>query len=284
MSAARRLAAALPKLRAKRPVSSSSAASPPTQTPTAASLLADLLSAPTPSASALTLLRDAPSLAAELYSLLAAPYHGFDPASLALLFSLPSCHRLPPPSPRILSALLYKILSRSPSSSADAARFLRDSLAAGAPPPDTSAFNTLLDALAQAGDLPGMTQLFASMRDASVRPNVVTYGILVKGLCKAGRVGDALSVLDGMSGPESDVCPDVVMLNNIVDGLCKTGRLQQAVKFVEERMRSVHGCAPNTVTYNCLAHAFCRAGNVGMACELVAKMEKERVTDRKSVV
>uniref|UniRef100_A0A453R9P5 Pentacotripeptide-repeat region of PRORP domain-containing protein n=1 Tax=Aegilops tauschii subsp. strangulata TaxID=200361 RepID=A0A453R9P5_AEGTS len=203
------------------------------------------LRAHTPSASALSLLRDTPSLSAELYSTLAAPSHALTPASLALLLSLPSCHRLPPPSAPILSALLSKILARRPSSPVQAAGFLCASLAAGAPPPETSVFNKLLAPLARAGDLPRMTQLFSSMRAATVRPDAVTYGILVNGLCKSGRVGDALRMLDGMSGSDSDVRPDVVTVNTVVNGLCKSGRVQEAVTFVEERMRSVHGHAPD---------------------------------------
>ncbi|RLM54896.1 hypothetical protein C2845_PM10G06700 [Panicum miliaceum] len=276
-STSRLVAPAFNKILSLRRLSSSSSSSPFDHTaPSAVALLSSLvLQEHTPSSAALSLIRAQPSLADELYALIAVSGKSdapLTPGSLAILHSLAACHRIPPSSASLLSQLLARF-----SSPDDATSFLRDSLAAGAPAPDVYAFNSLLTALGRAGDLRGMTELFTSMRGASVQPNVVTYGILLNGLCKAGRVGEALKVLGGMSRPGSDVRPDIVILNTVVDGLCKTGRLQEAIMFVDERMRRVHVCAPNTVTYNCLADAFCRVGDVGMACEVVGRMEKEGV-------
>ncbi|KAF8641695.1 hypothetical protein HU200_067717 [Digitaria exilis] len=275
MSATRRLVApaAFNRARSLRRLSSSSPFSPSAQN--AATLLASLLRDPTPSSATLSLLRAKPGLASKLYNLIAASGKSrvpLTPASLAVLHSLAACYRIPPSSASLLCQLLKRF--RCP---ADAASFLRDSLAAGAPAPGVYAFNFLLTALGRAGNLRGMTELFTSMRDASVQPDVITYAILINGLCKAGRVEEALKVLGRMSRPDSEVRPSIFILNIIVDGLCKTRRLQDAIAFVDERMRHDYRCAPDKFTFNSLVDAFCRVRDVGMACEVVERMEKEGV-------
>nr|CAB3470202.1 unnamed protein product [Digitaria exilis] len=201
MSSTRRLVApAFNKAQSLRRRLSSTASSPSDET--AADVLAGLHQERALSSATLSLLRAKPGLADELYALIAEsgkkPHAPLAPASLAILHSLAACHRIAPSSASLLSRLLARF--RCP---ADAASFLRDSLAAGAPAPGVSAFNSLLAALGRAGNLRGMTELFTSMTGASVQPDVVTYGILLNGLCKAGRAEEALKVLDGMSRPGS---------------------------------------------------------------------------------
>ncbi|KAM3382434.1 hypothetical protein P3S68_008008 [Capsicum galapagoense] len=49
-----------------------------------------------------------------------------------------------------------------------------------------------------------MNLLMNEMKEKKVKPNVVTFGILIKHLCKCYRVDEALQVFEQMGGSETD--------------------------------------------------------------------------------
>ncbi|KAG6527252.1 hypothetical protein ZIOFF_009347 [Zingiber officinale] len=136
--------------------------------------------------------------------------------------------------------------------------------------------NALLTGLAAIQDFARMNLLFLEMKSFGVRPDVVTFGILINCLCKSRRIDDALNVLDAMSSPDSGVTPGTIIFNTVIDGLCKAGRLQDGLSLLD-RMKSSHACDPDSVTYTSLIVAFCKAAELDKAHELLARMEKERV-------
>ncbi|KAL2336040.1 hypothetical protein Fmac_010486 [Flemingia macrophylla] len=131
--------------------------------------------------------------------------------------------------------------------------------------------NALLTGLGRQRDIKRMNELLAEMKERSIKPSVVTFGILVNHFCKAGRIDEALQVFDGMRGRGGsgrvDVEPDVVLFNTLIDGLCKAGREADALSLLEE-MKMGSKNRPNSVTYNCLIDGFCKAGNIDRAQEL----------------
>ncbi|KAJ1258841.1 hypothetical protein BS78_10G106200 [Paspalum vaginatum] len=153
-----------------------------------------------PSAVTLSLLRTAPGLVPEPY----APSSPSHPTRQRLHSRFP---RYPPSTPSWPATASRRATPlqapRALLLRADAASFLRDSLAAGPPAPDISAINSLLSVLDHAGN----------MRRPSCVFTFITYGLrdilLLNGLCKAGRVRHALMVLDGMSRPGSDIRQDL---------------------------------------------------------------------------
>ncbi|KAG6523431.1 hypothetical protein ZIOFF_013288 [Zingiber officinale] len=136
--------------------------------------------------------------------------------------------------------------------------------------------NALLTGLAAIQDFARMNLLFSEMKSFGVRPDVVTFGILINCLCKSHRIDDALNVLDAMSSPDSEVTPGTIIFNTVIDGLCKAGRLQDGLSLLD-RMKSSHACDPDSVTYTSLIVAFCKAAELDKAHELLTRMEKERV-------
>lgn len=87
-------------------------------------------------------------------------------------------------------------------------------------------------------------------------PDVVTYSTLITGLCWAGRVEEALGVLDLML--EDQCRPNVCTYTPIVHAYCSIGRIEEAKQLVNA-MGAV-GCPPNTVTYNVIVEALCMVG------------------------
>ncbi|KAK9103758.1 hypothetical protein Sjap_021012 [Stephania japonica] len=63
---------------------------------------------------------------------------------------------------------------------------------------EAASSNTLLAGLGRDLDLKRMNILLAKMKEMEIKPNVVTFGILIHHLCKMHRVNEALQVLEQM--------------------------------------------------------------------------------------
>ena len=62
-----------------------------------------------------------------------------------------------------------------------------------------------------------------AMRLAGVEPSRLTYNCLLDGLVNAGLLDTAINVFDAMS-TEDRVRPDVVSYNILIKGYCRAGR------------------------------------------------------------
>ncbi|WOH09503.1 hypothetical protein DCAR_0728960 [Daucus carota subsp. sativus] len=141
-----------------------------------------------------------------------------------------------------------------------------------------SSCNALLTSLERVKDFKRMNLLLQQMKDKGIQPDVVTFGILTKHLCKFHRVDEALDVYQKMvDGSEGIlVRPDVVLHNTLISGLCKVGRQEEGLEMVEQ-MKVKHGCMPNTSTFNSLIDGFCKAGELDRANEIFDLMNKEGI-------
>ncbi|KAL6610020.1 hypothetical protein ACP70R_039989 [Stipagrostis hirtigluma subsp. patula] len=89
-----------------------------------------------------------------------------------------------------------------------------------------------------------------------VAPDVVTYSTLISGLCSAGRVAEALGVLDLML--EEGCQPNAHTYTPIMHAYCVSGRINEANDLLETMIAA--GFAPSTATYNVLVEALCKVG------------------------
>ncbi|KAM5555487.1 pentatricopeptide repeat-containing protein [Rosa sericea] len=141
---------------------------------------------------------------------------------------------------------------------------------------EAASCNALLTALGRGNDFKRMSELMVKMEEMGIKPNLITFGILINRLCKSRRLDAALEVFEKMSGGVKGVSakPDVVIYNTLIDGLCKAGRPEEGLRLMG-KMRSQDGCAPNTVTYNCLIDGFNKVGDIERGRELFDKMKEE---------
>ncbi|KAK3005477.1 hypothetical protein RJ639_017510 [Escallonia herrerae] len=112
--------------------------------------------------------------------------------------------------------------------------------------PDIVSFNTLIKAHCKARKLEEAFILKVEMEAANCAPNLVTYAILIDGLCEGNFVE-----------------PDDMTYNLLIQGLCKEGRLSEASNFHHKMV--VNRKSGNIVTYNVLIGAYLKAGNVKKA-------------------
>ncbi|XP_031251247.1 pentatricopeptide repeat-containing protein At1g63330-like [Pistacia vera] len=107
------------------------------------------------------------------------------------------------------------------------------------------------------------------------RPNVITCGSLIDGLCKTGKISVAIKLHEEMVNGNVGfgvICrPNVVIYNSIINGLCKARLIEKARELYLE-MKSL-GISPDVITYSTLVHCLCSVGD----------WEKDRIGDARAL-
>ncbi|KAK6136101.1 hypothetical protein DH2020_030149 [Rehmannia glutinosa] len=123
--------------------------------------------------------------------------------------------------------------------------------------PDAFTFSSLLKGLFRENRIIEAQELFQKIvRERLCELDVVTYGIVVYGLCKAGNTAMAIELLRVM---EKGSCkPNIHIYSSVIDGLCKNKMIDSALKIFDEMLGK--GITPNVVTYNILVCGLCNLG------------------------
>uniref|UniRef100_A0A6N2JWZ2 Pentacotripeptide-repeat region of PRORP domain-containing protein n=1 Tax=Salix viminalis TaxID=40686 RepID=A0A6N2JWZ2_SALVM len=134
--------------------------------------------------------------------------------------------------------------------------------------PNVLTFNLVIKAMCKVGLVDDAVQMLRKMPVSKCQPDAYTYSTLMDGLCKADRIDEAVSLLDEM---QIDGCfPSPVTFNVLINGLCKKGDLSRVAKLVDNMF--LKGCVPNEVTYNTLIHGLCLKGKLEKAISLLDRM------------
>ncbi|XP_024992500.1 pentatricopeptide repeat-containing protein At5g28460-like [Cynara cardunculus var. scolymus] len=138
--------------------------------------------------------------------------------------------------------------------------------------------NALLSGLGRARNYDRINLFLKEMKENDIKPDVVTFGMLVNHLCKSRRVDEALDMFKKTREGIDGICikPDVILYNTLIDGLCKVGRQEEGLLLMG-KMKLEDNCIPNAITYNCLIDGFCKAGEIERSLELFDQMNKEGV-------
>ncbi|XP_021771743.1 pentatricopeptide repeat-containing protein At1g62680, mitochondrial-like [Chenopodium quinoa] len=88
--------------------------------------------------------------------------------------------------------------------------------------------------------------LFSSMKTKGIKPNVVTYTSLIRGLYNSGCGDEAQRVLTEML--ESNIAPNIKTYSMLVDMFCKDGCVDQAQSILKHMIEI--GVPPNILTYS----------------------------------
>ncbi|KAI3809027.1 hypothetical protein L1987_24993 [Smallanthus sonchifolius] len=160
-------------------------------------------------------------------------------------------------------------------------------------------YNRIMDALVKTGHIDLSMLVYNNFKKDGMVEEGVTFMILIKGLCKAGRVDEALRLLDRMrklckpdvfaytamirilvSEGDLDGClrvwkemesdrvqPDVMAYATLVMGLCKGNRVDKGHEFFKEMKEKWY--LIDRAIYGSLIEGFVNDGKVGVACELL---------------
>lgn len=86
--------------------------------------------------------------------------------------------------------------------------------------PNNVTFNSLLDCSVRCEDMKTATEIFAEMQSL-MKPDLISYSTMIKGLCRSGDLRSALDVLTDMKN--EGIYPDEVLFNSLLDGCAKAG-------------------------------------------------------------
>lgn len=225
-------------------------------------------------------LKSLPSPVAAAAALLSAPRHLHDhPFASCVLYRVARA-RLFPLIPPLLSALHALHVPIQPA----AFTALIDRLGAAARPDaaalvfravpafcshSNATFHALLHALVCNGRADAARDMLPEAAKLGVRPNAVSYNIILKGACHRDGFEGARKVLDEMLG--RGVRPTAVTFNTLVGAACREGELGAAERLADEMAR--RGVPPNAVTYALLMRGLCDAGRYDDAKKLLFDME-----------
>ncbi|APF90129.1 hypothetical protein HI806_19790 (plasmid) [Ralstonia solanacearum] len=128
------------------------------------------------------------------------------------------------------------------------------------------------------GDFARSMALFAAVKDAGICPNVVTYSAAISACEKAGRMDEALVLLNELKAIDSDdpmMRPNVVTYSAAISACEKAGRADHAVTLLGElKALAAHDptMRPNVVTYSATISACEKAGWVDEALALLDEL------------
>ncbi|CAN8293690.1 unnamed protein product [Cochlearia groenlandica] len=158
--------------------------------------------------------------------------------------------------------------------SIDEALELADGMSKHGVEPDTVTYNILAKCFHHLGMISWVWEVIQQMLDKGLSPDVITYMIVLCGHCQLGNIEKGFRLLKEMlsKGFElNSVIPCSVMLS----GLCKTGRINEALSLFCD-MRA-NGIRADLVAYSIVIHGLCRLGEFDMAVWLYNEMCSKRI-------
>jgi len=81
----------------------------------------------------------------------------------------------------------------------------------------------LMDGYFLVKEVNNATYVFNTLARRGVTPNVLSYSVMINGLCKVKMVDEAVILFKEMHS--KNMTPNTLTYNSLIDGLCKSGRI-----------------------------------------------------------
>jgi len=133
-------------------------------------------------------------------------------------------------------------------------------------------FNSVLDVIARhVSDPTEMSRVLDDMRASHIKPDIVTYSILIKASCSAGNLENAMSLFDQLK--HEGLVLDEIAFNSLLNGCSKNNKVNYA-ETVFNSMRELN-VKPSNVTFSILVKMYGKAKMLDKATEIMDLMEHE---------
>eukprot|EP00933_Yihiella_yeosuensis_P038094 TRINITY_DN3205_c0_g1_i1.p1 TRINITY_DN3205_c0_g1~~TRINITY_DN3205_c0_g1_i1.p1 ORF type:complete len:631 (+),score=129.40 TRINITY_DN3205_c0_g1_i1:185-2077(+) len=133
---------------------------------------------------------------------------------------------------------------------------------------NTVLYTTLIKGFARAGQVDEATKIFEEMRsERSFPPDLITFSILIKVNCDAGRLEAALRLLMAMK--DLSLQPDEVVFNNLLGGCIKDGNVDLAKKLYSDMVAD--GVKPSNATFSIMIRLYAQCKMLDEAVDLLRK-------------
>lgn len=153
------------------------------------------------------------------------------------------------------SQITYGILLEgcNTSNKVDLAANIFDAMATQGCPMNTVLYTTLIKGFAREGKVDCAMRIYQQMvEDKNVKPDLITYSILLKANCDAGRMEKSLELVDTML--KSGLRPDEVIFNNLLAGCVKDANARLAKRLYSDMFES--GVKPSNATFSILIRVY----------------------------
>ncbi|KAJ7004426.1 hypothetical protein NC653_009331 [Populus alba x Populus x berolinensis] len=143
-------------------------------------------------------------------------------------------------------------------------------------------FNSVLNVIIQEGLFYRALEFYNHVigaKGVNISPNVLTFNLVIKAMCKVGLVDDAVQMLRDMpQGRALDGARVLALMEErgyrvneyvysaLISGLFKEGKSQEAMQLFKEM--TVKECEFNTIVYSVVIDGLCRDGKPDEALEL----------------
>jgi pentatricopeptide repeat domain-containing protein 1 len=110
------------------------------------------------------------------------------------------------------------------------------------------------------------------MAKKGIRPNIVTYGAILKGYCQACRFDKAYALFEDMKR-HPEFKPDEITFNMLLDGCARTGLYDKGMCILREMEEA--GVRPSNFTLSVLAKLANRSKQPEKAFDLIVDLSKK---------
>ncbi|GKE46325.1 tetratricopeptide-like helical domain-containing protein, partial [Tanacetum coccineum] len=128
----------------------------------------------------------------------------------------------------------------------DASNLFREMVSGKNILPIVHTYNSLIYAFSKMGRWDGVTRMLKQMKELKICLYRKTFRIVIKALCKQGKIKEAKDVIDIMV--ESGRYPDIVIFNALIDGYSLLGDMAEARNTFD--LLHYRRVEPNVATYN----------------------------------
>jgi pentatricopeptide repeat protein len=133
--------------------------------------------------------------------------------------------------------------------------------------PDCQTYAILLDGLRKNLHFQKATVLFHEMEDKKLDLHIVSYSILIDGMCNAGKL-TARELFNTL--PTKGLQPNVRTYTIMIKGFCKEGLLNEARELFEKMEEN--DCSPDHFTYNTIIQGFLQHNEISWAVKYLQMM------------
>lgn len=119
-------------------------------------------------------------------------------------------------------------------------------------------FGILLDTCINENAMEKATKVFERMVESGCQMNTVLYTTLIKGFARANQVGKAMEVYEQMRA-QREVSPDLVTYSILIKANCDAGKMEASLELLEDMLKS--GYQPDEIVYNNLLGGCAKAQN-----------------------
>lgn len=121
---------------------------------------------------------------------------------------------------------------------------------------NTVLYTTLIKGFARAGQLDQAVEIYEQMRtERGAHPDLITFAVLIKANCDAGRLDSACALLGSMK--ELSLLPDEVVYNNLLSGCVKQGDVSRGQAIYQDMLAS--SVRPSNATFSIMIQLYAQA-------------------------